>query len=94
MIIKDIEVRNDLLEDKYIRLMIKLFTHPTWKWCKKYGNWYLYNPRHFYETDKDLLPIKTNKLVDIPYCSDSRDSRFMFVNCNKFTSIRKYEGRE
>lgn len=83
MIIKNLEVSDSLLENRFKRLLVKFITYPTWRWCKKYGNWYLYNPRHFRETETDLLPIATNKVVDIPLSSNPGDSRFLFVNCGK-----------
>ena len=76
-----------LLEDKFMRFVIKLVTYPTWKWCKKYGNWYLYNPKHFYETEEDLVPIESNELLDLPISSERGDCRFMFINCNKLKDI-------
>lgn len=83
MIIKNLEVSNNVLENRFKRLLIKLITYPTWKWCKRYGNWYLYNPKYFYVTEHDLLAIDTNKIVDIPISSERGDFRFAFVNCNK-----------
>ena len=84
MKIKHIKIPNKFLESKIIRECIKLITYPTWKWCKKYDNWYLYNPKHFYETDETLVRVSEDLVnkVDIPISSEPGDCRFMFVNIN------------
>lgn len=87
MKIKDITISNDLLEHRIIRWAIKIITYPTWRWCNRYGNWYLYNPKHFRATDNELIPIHTDKIINIPISSEPGDCRFMFVNCNKLINL-------
>ena len=83
MVIKGKIIDTKLLENDEYRENIKNETHPTWKWCKKYGNWYLYDPTYFYETDMEIIPKDTDKIVPIPISSEPGDCRFMFVNCGK-----------
>ena len=66
-----------------MRWFIKIILNPTWKWCKKHGNWYLYNPKQFYESDECLIPFDTQEFIDYPLSSEYGDTRYLFVNCGK-----------